>query len=64
MLGHAITTELQLLAARDREADLAASFGTLRATDSAREGDDRTASAAVRQQDEECSKRARRPAAA
>ena len=47
MLGHAITTELQLLAARDREADLAASFGASRATDSAREDDDRTASAAL-----------------
>jgi hypothetical protein len=46
MLGHAITTELQLLTARDRKADLAASFGSSRVTGSTREDDNRTASPA------------------
>ena len=42
MLGHAITTELQLLAARDRVADLAAAFSASRVEDSTREHVGRT----------------------
>jgi hypothetical protein len=38
MLGHAITTELQLLAARDRAEELGASFRPSRVPDSARDG--------------------------
>jgi hypothetical protein len=37
MLGNAISTELQLLAARDRVTDLAATFRPSRVPDSARE---------------------------
>ena len=37
MLGHAITTELQLLAARARAADLAGAFPKSRVEDSARD---------------------------
>jgi hypothetical protein len=39
MLGNAITTELQLLAAKDRVADLAAAFRPSRTTGSVRDGD-------------------------
>jgi hypothetical protein len=39
MLGHAITTELQQLAARDRIADLAAVFSAPRVKDSTRDVD-------------------------
>ena len=63
MLGHAITTELQLLAAREHADDLAASFGPSRVTDSTRGDDDRTASAALQAQCAEQGKRTR-PAAA
>jgi hypothetical protein len=39
MLGNAITTELQLLAVKDRLTDLAAAYRPSRVPDSTREGD-------------------------
>jgi hypothetical protein len=64
MLGNAIATELQLLAAREHAANLAASFAASRDTDSTPENGDRTASSVLRlEQDAERGKRPR-PAAA
>jgi hypothetical protein len=61
MLGHAITTELQQLAARERIADLAAAFPVSRVEDSTRDVEGRTDRAG---EEAPCPGSLRRPAAA
>jgi hypothetical protein len=60
MLSYAITTELQLLVAKERIADLAASYGASRAVGSARD-DDESVHALTPEKQAACAGSVRRP---